>query len=99
MNGEPNYADHPLCPFPAIRFKETTPEIQKLLDKAQGPWQKLTIEEKKILYRHSYCSTMSEITTPEPGWWSNVWAKALVFLGITIAFSFGPKHVFLYGGY
>lgn len=47
MNHVPSYIDYLIRPFPAIRFRENTPEIIALKEKEKGDWHKLTIEEKK----------------------------------------------------
>merc|ERR1711926_11822 len=60
MNGQPNYLDRVDFPMPAIRYKEMTPDIQVLKNKETGDWSKLTIEEKKALYRASFCHTFTE---------------------------------------
>jgi hypothetical protein len=33
------------------RFREDTPEILKVKEKEKGDWKKLSIDEKKLLYR------------------------------------------------
>jgi cytochrome c oxidase subunit 4 len=76
-NGEESYLDDYAYPFPAIRFKEDTAEIVKLREKEKGDWKKMTVEEKKQLYRQSFCSTLVEVKAP-----SNTW-KAIV--GIVLA--------------
>ena len=43
------------------RFQEDSGEILKLREKEKGDWKKLTIAEKKQLYRASYCQTMAEV--------------------------------------
>jgi len=68
MNGEETYIDHYAFPFPAIRFKEDTPEILKLKEKEKGDWKKLTTHEKKELYRASYCQTLVELKAPTGEW-------------------------------
>ena len=37
---------------------------QTLIKKEQGDWKNLTAEEKKSLYRHSFCQTFSEFQAP-----------------------------------
>lgn len=46
-NGSYSYIDKSDQPFPAIRFREDTPEIKVLREKEKGDWKNLTIEEKK----------------------------------------------------
>ena len=53
------YMDTLHAPFPAIRFKEETSEIAKIREKETGDWKKMTVEEKKALYRHSFCQVCS----------------------------------------
>jgi cytochrome c oxidase subunit 4 len=80
-NGEENYIDHVHYPFPAIRFKEDSGEILKLREKEKGDWKKMTVEEKKMLYRASFCSTISEFTAPS-GEFKGLVGLALV--GVTV---------------
>lgn len=47
QNGAYTYGDMMDVPFPAIRFREETPEIAKLREKEKGDWKTLTIEDKK----------------------------------------------------
>lgn len=64
FTGREEYFDRPEHPNPPIRFKEPTPEIEALRDKERGDWKNLTVDEKKKLYRHSYCQTYSEMLAP-----------------------------------
>ena len=80
-NGEENYIDHVHYPFPAIRFKEDSGEVLKLREKEKGDWKKMTVEEKKMLYRASFCSTISEFTAPS-GEFKGLVGLALV--GVTV---------------
>merc|ERR1719250_534178 len=64
VNGEVTYIDSVMAPFPAIRFKEDKGEIAALRTKEQGDWKKLTTEEKKALYRASFCQTLAEVEAP-----------------------------------
>merc|ERR1711911_474652 len=73
MNGQPNYIDRVDFPMPAIRYKEVDRDIQILKEKEKGDWKKLTIEEKKALYRASFCQTFSEMKAPT-GEKVNCWA-------------------------
>lgn len=79
-NGGLNYADRGDYPLPAIRFKEANNEITLLREKEKGDWKKLTIEEKKVLYRASFCQTFSELNAPTGEW-------KLVIAAILTAFS------------
>jgi len=93
-NGVESYTDTFQAPFPAIRFKEETPEIAKIIAKEKGDWKKLTLEEKKALYRHSFCQTFAEMYEPTGQWkavvgytlffislavWAMIWMKMMVY--------------------
>merc|ERR1711976_1144341 len=79
LTGVADYADIRHVPMPAIRFKENTEEIMALREKEKDDWSQLTIDEKKELYRASFCSTFAEFTHPT-GEWKSTMAS---FLGIT----------------
>ncbi|XP_015524270.1 cytochrome c oxidase subunit 4 isoform 1, mitochondrial [Neodiprion pinetum] len=75
MNGDPTYIDRVDFPMPAIRYKEPTADIQALREKEKGDWKKLSIDEKKALYRASFCQTFAEINAPTGEWKSIIgWA-------------------------
>jgi len=93
-NGEITYVDSVMAPFPAIRFKEDTGDIARLREKERGDWKKLTLEEKKALYRASFCQTLTEVEAPTGEWksvlgctligiilgiWGYLWMKAFVY--------------------
>ncbi|XP_033211524.1 cytochrome c oxidase subunit 4 isoform 2, mitochondrial-like isoform X2 [Belonocnema kinseyi] len=77
LNGEPSYIDRLERPMPAIRFKENTPDIQVLREKEKGDWKKLSIQEKKALYRASFCQTFSEMEAPT-GEWKSIAGMTLI---------------------
>uniref|UniRef100_A0A4D5R9A3 Cytochrome c oxidase subunit 4 n=1 Tax=Scolopendra viridis TaxID=118503 RepID=A0A4D5R9A3_SCOVI len=79
-NGEANYADRVDFPMPAVRFREDNAEITALRQKERGDWKNLTIEEKKALYRASFCQTFAEIRAPTGEW-------KMIITGILIASS------------
>jgi len=94
MNGEEIYCDNVHYPFPSIRFKEDTPQIVKLKEKEKGDWKKMTLAEKKELYRASFCQTLVEAKAPTGDWkavvgislclislgiWGYVWLAAYVY--------------------
>uniref|UniRef100_A0A023G4S3 Putative cytochrome c oxidase polypeptide iv n=1 Tax=Amblyomma triste TaxID=251400 RepID=A0A023G4S3_AMBTT len=55
LNGEYAYHDTPDFPMPAIRYKEPTPEIEKLREKEKGDWKKTSPwRRRKALYRYSF---------------------------------------------
>ena len=53
---------------------------QALREKEKGDWKKLTIEEKKTLYRASFCQTYSEMHAATGHW-------KIYISGLLIAFS------------
>ncbi|ENN71500.1 hypothetical protein HUJ04_013296 [Dendroctonus ponderosae] len=83
LNGQPCYADWADFPFPAIKWKETTPDIQSLNEKAKGDWRLLSKEEKKTLYRANFCQTYAEFLN-QPGDWPEVFGWTLVLCSLPI---------------
>nr|AAW25544.1 SJCHGC09183 protein [Schistosoma japonicum] len=84
-NGVPMYYDDIAFPYPSIRFRNHTPEIAKLREKEQGEWGKLTEEEVKTLYRHSFQSTFAEMVAPH-GQWKLGLAYGFIFISIGLVF-------------
>ncbi|XP_063217027.1 cytochrome c oxidase subunit 4 isoform 1, mitochondrial [Bacillus rossius redtenbacheri] len=68
FNGQASYIDRSDFPMPAVRFRENTPDVQVLREKEKGDWNKLTLEEKKALYRASFCLTFAEMHAPTGEW-------------------------------
>jgi cytochrome c oxidase subunit 4 len=58
-------------------------KFQALREKEKGDWRKLTLEEKKALYRASFCLTFSEINAPT-GEWKSIFGLVCVFISIGI---------------
>lgn len=90
MNGSPIYIDLVEFPMPAIRFREPTPDIEKLRKREKNDWNNLSLDEKKKLYRYSFCQTFAEMTAPT-GYWKMIvgmacWAVAFAFF-TTIVFN------------
>lgn len=82
-NGQASYEDRVDYPMPAIRFQEATPEIKALREKEKGDWKKLSIQEKKALYRHSFCQTFSEFKAGSGEWKKHLGiAFIMISLGI-----------------
>ncbi|XP_050543986.1 cytochrome c oxidase subunit 4 isoform 1, mitochondrial-like [Daktulosphaira vitifoliae] len=89
INGEPVYLDSITFPFPSVRFKKNTPDIMALREKEKGDWKKLSLEEKKTLYRASFCQTLVELEAPTGEWkaifgWVMVWTSVAImaFVGV-----------------
>jgi len=82
INGQYSYVDHVAFPFPAIRWREPTPETQALMEKEKGCWKKLSNEDKKTLYRASFCQTLSEMTASD-GRWKSIFGCALGFISLS----------------
>uniref|UniRef100_A0A348G664 Cytochrome c oxidase subunit 4 n=1 Tax=Odontomachus monticola TaxID=613454 RepID=A0A348G664_ODOMO len=78
-NGEPAYLDRADFPMPAIRWKENTSDIMALREKEKGDWKKLSIEEKKQLYRASFRQTFSEMDAPTGEWKGIMGMSMLLF--------------------
>ncbi|CAH8584435.1 unnamed protein product [Schistosoma turkestanicum] len=85
VNGNPMYYDDITNPYPSIRFRNHTPEIAKLREKEQGDWSKLTADEVKTLYRHSFQRTFAEMLAPHGQWKMGI-AYGLIFISIGLSF-------------
>lgn len=57
--------------------------LQALREKEKGDWKKLSIEEKKALYRASFCQTFSEMQAPT-GEWKSIVGIALVVCSLGV---------------
>lgn len=64
FTGREDYYDLAEQPCPSIRFKEPNEESIALREKEKSSWKGLTLEEKKKLYRHSFCQTLVENEAP-----------------------------------
>ncbi|XP_024937698.1 cytochrome c oxidase subunit 4 isoform 1, mitochondrial-like [Cephus cinctus] len=83
MNGTYSYLDRVDFPFPAIRFRRSTPELMALREKERGDWRKLSIAEKKCLYRSSFCQTFAEIEA-SMGEWKSILGWTLFHIGLAL---------------
>ena len=49
-----SYADRIDCWFPAVRFRKPDATYNALREKEMGDWKKMTLDEKKTLYRYNF---------------------------------------------
>lgn len=82
FNGTASYVDREDFPLPAVRFGENTPDVMALREKEKGDWKSLSLDEKKKLYRASFCQTFEEMKAPT-GEWKSIVAAVLTALGLT----------------
>jgi len=94
-NGDETYCESIMFPFPAIRFKEDNAEISMLREKEKGDWKKMTIPEKKTLYRASFAQTVAEMESPT-GQWKSILGCSLLFISLGFGV-FLWKQKFVYG--
>jgi len=57
--------------------------IQELRAKEKGDWKKMNIEEKKALYRASFCQTYAEMQAPT-GLWKQHLGVSLMFISLAM---------------
>lgn len=79
------YLDSTDRPYPSLRFRPDDDIIKPIREKELGDWKKMTLEEKKLLYRYSFKRTRAELV----GWniyWKITWAY--IFTALSIAFLF-----------
>uniref|UniRef100_A0A1D1Z9C5 Cytochrome c oxidase subunit 4 isoform 1, mitochondrial n=1 Tax=Anthurium amnicola TaxID=1678845 RepID=A0A1D1Z9C5_9ARAE len=91
-NGKYNYYDGHEMPFPAIRFSPEDAQSKALREKEKGDWKKLSIEEKKALYRHSFCQTFAEFQAPDPEW-KAVLGYTLIGIGVAWGMYLGFSNI------
>ncbi|XP_075985627.1 uncharacterized protein LOC142982828 [Anticarsia gemmatalis] len=93
INGCANYKDDAHFPFPAVRFKENTRDICALREKEKGDWRMLCCEEKKALYRASFCQTFSEFQH-NTGQWKGIMGGVFLLTSFTFwVFMFNHYYV------
>ncbi|XP_073962950.1 cytochrome c oxidase subunit 4 isoform 1, mitochondrial-like [Choristoneura fumiferana] len=83
VNGSANYRDDAHYPFPSVRFKENTEDVCALRRKECGDWRSLCCEEKKALYRASFCQTFAEFQHP-----TGLWKVVIGGIFFTTSFAF-----------
>lgn len=85
--------------YPAIRFRKDDDIILPIREKEKGDWKKLSIDEKKTLYRYSYKQTLAEFEAPT-GYWKLTTATvcfvlSLAFFYMTFLKLYGNQYSFL----
>lgn len=83
ITGVESYYDRVDHPCPPIRFKAPSPEFDALREREKGEWKTMSIEDKKKLYRHSFCQTFKEIEAPTCEGWQ-IFGNVLMFLSVPI---------------
>jgi len=86
VNGLPIYFDRIGVPFPSIRFKTNSADVLQLREKEKGDWRKLSLEEKKALYRASFRMTLTEVSAPDGEWKLVLGATAAVLGACALMF-------------
>lgn len=84
LNGEPSYIDRSDFPCPAVRFMENKPDVLALREKEKSDWKTLSLDEKKALYRASFCSTFAEMESLNKGEWKSVLAGVITAITISL---------------
>lgn len=83
-NGGENYLDKVDFPYPAIRWKSpNAPGVPELREKELGDWKAMTMDEKKALYRASFCQTFSEFKLNKAGDWKM--CLGIAFMGFAFS--------------
>jgi len=85
INGSESYIDRPDFPYPAIRWKSpNAPGVPELRQKELGDWKALSMDEKKALYRASFCQTFPEFLNHRKGEWKLWFGTAIGFLSLAL---------------
>ncbi|ESO87909.1 hypothetical protein LOTGIDRAFT_98360, partial [Lottia gigantea] len=86
INGRLNYLDSTEFPYPSLRFAENTPDVMALREEEKQCWSTLSIEQKKALYRASFCNNFAELRAPT-GHWKDYLTSFLILMSITLSIS------------
>jgi cytochrome c oxidase subunit 4 len=81
-NGNPTYMDRTEFPCPPVRFRENDAEVKALREKEKGDWTKLSLQDKKALYRASFRQTFAEFQAPT-GEWKAIVGMVLMCMSFT----------------
>lgn len=60
--------------------------LQLLREKEKGDWKKLSVQEKKALYRASFCRTFAEIKAPTGEWKQHI-GVGLITCSLAVLFA------------
>uniref|UniRef100_A0A915PIH4 Uncharacterized protein n=1 Tax=Setaria digitata TaxID=48799 RepID=A0A915PIH4_9BILA len=60
-SGGYHFIDSTDRPYPPLRFRADDDIIKPIREKEKDDWKKLTMEEKKLLYRYSFRRTQAEL--------------------------------------
>ncbi|ESO87908.1 hypothetical protein LOTGIDRAFT_98823, partial [Lottia gigantea] len=83
MNGRLFYNDSMEFPYPSIRFGENTQDVLALRAKERDDWSTLSVEDKKALYRASFCNNFAEMRAPT-GYWKDYLTSFLVMMSMSL---------------
>lgn len=64
FTGMEEYFDRVDVPCPPIRYRPPSAEVNALRAKEKGDWKSLSVDDKKKLYRLSFCQTFKEMEAP-----------------------------------
>uniref|UniRef100_A0A915MU55 Cytochrome c oxidase subunit 4 n=2 Tax=Meloidogyne incognita group TaxID=654580 RepID=A0A915MU55_MELJA len=85
VKGDEFYEDRADYWYPAIRFRRNDEIVTPIREKELGDWKQLSVDEKKLLYRYSFCQTLSEYEAPD-GYWKLPVAIALAVSGLALLY-------------
>lgn len=80
-----------------LQFADFNKSLQALREKEKGDWKKLSVQEKKALYRASFCQTFAEMKYPTGEFKMHVGvaliaASVAVYISLILA-AFGEFHI------
>ncbi|MCP9264344.1 hypothetical protein DINM_022401 [Dirofilaria immitis] len=90
-SGGYHFVDSTDRPYPPLRFRVDDEIIKPIREKEKDDWNKLTMEEKKLLYRYSFRRTQAELL----GWnvyWKMYCAYILIWISIALGLVGLLKH-------
>jgi cytochrome c oxidase subunit 4 len=72
--------------YPSVRFRANDATVTPIREKELGDWKKLTLDEKKLLYRYSFCQTLAEYEAPN-GYWKVDWTMSLIVISFAVLYA------------